>query len=186
MSKGAQDYLIKTQINGPLLLRSLRYAISRKQAERALRSSEANFRSVIDRNTDGIVIVDRLGVVRFLNPAAEIILDRRKEEVVGETFGFPAVAEETTEINIIRRNGSIAWVEMRLVEIVWEGEPAYLAALRDVTERREVDQMKDEFVSVVSHELRTPLTAIRGSLGLIQNGAAGILPGRHNDGWRLQ
>ena len=173
VSKGAQDYLIKSQVNGPLLLRSLHYAIGRKKAERELRSSEANFRSVIERNADGIVILDHQGVVRFLNPAAETILDRKKEEVLGETFGFPVLAEETTEINIIRRSGSIGWAEMRLVEIVWESEPAYLAALHDVTERREMDRMKDEFVSVVSHELRTPLTAIRGSLGLVQNWVKG-------------
>lgn len=105
-------------------------------------------------------------------------MDRTARELVGETFGFPAVAGETTEINIISRGGSIAWVEMRLLEIVWEGELAYLASLRDVTERREIDRMKDEFVSVVSHELRTPLTAIRGSLGLLQNGARGTLLGK--------
>src|SRR5690606_41646421 len=47
---------------------------------------------------------------------------------------------------------------------------------RDATERREVERMKDHFLSVVSHELRTPLTAIRGSLGLISSGALGDLP----------
>ena len=53
---------------------------------------------------------------------------------------------------------------------------ALVAAFRDITDRREVDRMKDEFVSVVSHELRTPLTSIRGSLGLLAGGAVGELP----------
>ena len=176
VSKGAQDYLIKSQVNGALLVRSLHYAVRRNRMEKELRSSEANFRNVIVRNADGIIIVDRQGVVRFLNPAAETILDRQAEEIVGETLGLPVVAEETTEIDIRRPGGSIVWVELRLVEIGWEGEPAYLAVLRDVTERRKIDRMKSEFVSVVSHELRTPLTAIRGSLGLIQNGLIETLP----------
>jgi PAS domain S-box-containing protein len=47
--------------------------------------------------------------------------------------------------------------------------------VRDVDERRRVDQMKDEFISV-SHELRTPLTSIRGALGLLAGGVAGDLP----------
>lgn len=47
---------------------------------------------------------------------------------------------------------------------------------RDVTERRAVERMKNEFVAVVSHELRTPLTSIRGSLGLLAGGVAGELP----------
>lgn len=41
---------------------------------------------------------------------------------------------------------------------------------RDITERKEIDRMKNEFVSMVSHELRTPLTSIRGALGLVTSG----------------
>jgi PAS domain S-box-containing protein len=48
----------------------------------------------------------------------------------------------------------------------------FVAIAQDITERRAVDRMKNEFISVVSHELRTPLTSIRGSLGLL---AAGML-----------
>ena len=50
-----------------------------------------------------------------------------------------------------------------------------VVVFRDVTQRREVDRLKNEFVSMVSHELRTPLTAIRGSLGLLAGGALGEL-----------
>lgn len=46
------------------------------------------------------------------------------------------------------------------------------------TEQKDTDSMKNEFISVISHELRTPLTSIRGSLGLIANGAAGELPAK--------
>lgn len=46
---------------------------------------------------------------------------------------------------------------------------------RDITERKEIDRMKNEFVSTVSHELRTPLTSLRGSLGLIASGKMGDL-----------
>ena len=50
------------------------------------------------------------------------------------------------------------------------------AVARDVQDQKEVEQMKNDFVSVVSHELRTPLTSIRGSLGLLAGGVAGELP----------
>ncbi|MCW2791730.1 MAG: Two-component hybrid sensor and histidine kinase regulator, partial [Nocardioides sp.] len=53
-----------------------------------------------------------------------------------------------------------------------------VVVFRDVTQRREVDRMKNEFLSVVSHELRTPLTSIRGSLGLLAAGTLGELTPR--------
>lgn len=46
----------------------------------------------------------------------------------------------------------------------------------DITERKEVERMKDEFISLVSHELRTPLTSIRGALGLVSGGVLGEIP----------
>jgi two-component system sensor histidine kinase VicK len=45
--------------------------------------------------------------------------------------------------------------------------------MRDITERKRIEQLKEEFVSTVSHELRTPLTAINGALGLLTGGAVG-------------
>jgi signal transduction histidine kinase len=53
---------------------------------------------------------------------------------------------------------------------------AVLVSATDISERRRLERMKDEFVSVVSHELRTPLTAIRGALGLLAGDAVGVLP----------
>lgn len=52
----------------------------------------------------------------------------------------------------------------------------YVAVVRDITVRREVEDAKREIVSVVSHEMRTPLTSIRGSLGLLSSGTMGALP----------
>jgi PAS domain S-box-containing protein len=57
-----------------------------------------------------------------------------------------------------------------------EGEiRGYLGIAQDITERKEVDRVKNEFISTVSHELRTPLTSIRGALGLVGSGAVGSL-----------
>jgi len=52
----------------------------------------------------------------------------------------------------------------------------YLFIVKDITEQKRMERMKNEFISTVSHELRTPLTSIRGALGLIVGGAAGELP----------
>ena len=50
------------------------------------------------------------------------------------------------------------------------------ALLSDVSQLREVDRLKSQFISVISHELRTPMTSIRGSLGLLAGGVVGGLP----------
>jgi signal transduction histidine kinase/DNA-binding response OmpR family regulator len=57
-----------------------------------------------------------------------------------------------------------------------EHNPCVIFLIRDITQRRVIEQMKNEFISTVSHELRTPLTSIRGSLGLIMGGAMGDVP----------
>ena len=57
-----------------------------------------------------------------------------------------------------------------------QGGAGFVACYRDITQQKEIERMKNEFVSTVSHELRTPLTAIRGSLSLMAGGAAGELP----------
>ncbi|WP_449287713.1 ATP-binding protein [Marinobacter salarius] len=55
-------------------------------------------------------------------------------------------------------------------------EPVVWLITEDISERKKVDHLKNEFISTVSHELRTPLTSISGSLGLLANNAVGGLP----------
>ncbi len=75
------------------------------------------------------------------------------------------------------KDQSLVPVEVILQYISYQDQaPRFIAMVRDITERKKIDRMKNEFVSTVSHELRTPLTSIRGSLGLISGGAVGDLP----------
>ncbi|MBV9108344.1 MAG: GAF domain-containing sensor histidine kinase, partial [Gemmatimonadetes bacterium] len=73
------------------------------------------------------------------NPAAAVLFGRPAEELVGHEFGFPTLAGETTEIDVVRRGGATAAAELRAVETEWEGVPAFLVSLRDVTDRREAE-----------------------------------------------
>jgi len=72
------------------------------------------------------------------------------------------------------QNGDYLWLSWHAASVP-EKKLIYAAA-RDINERKKIERLKDDFVSVVSHELRTPLTSIRGSLGLLVGGVAGELP----------
>lgn len=74
-------------------------------------------------------------------------------------------------------DGHIIPVEVFVQYINLPGEPPrFVNIVRDITERKKTDKMKNEFISTVSHELRTPLTSIRASLGLISQGIVGKIP----------
>ncbi|GAA1239649.1 PAS domain S-box protein [Oryzihumus leptocrescens] len=123
---------------------------------------------------------------------AEDVTDDIAGEVTAEPAGEPAgqSAGESTGERMgtatrlvtgrhVRADGRVFDSERIVAPIVQDGGVVgSVVILRDISERRAVDTMKDEFISVVSHELRTPLTSIRGALGLLAGGAAGELPPR--------
>ena len=70
-----------------------------------------------------------------------------------------------------RKDGTAVPVEYSATPLLEEGQVCgMVVAFQDVSERRRLEKMKDEFISTVSHELKTPLTSLRASLGLIQSG----------------
>jgi PAS domain S-box-containing protein len=79
------------------------------------------------------------------------------------------------EVQALRREGEGFPVEFLVTPLPSRIDPIVRVFARDLSDRREVDRMKDEFVCMVSHELRTPLTSIQGSLGLVAGGVAGPL-----------
>lgn len=94
--------------------------------------------TIINRNADGILVVDEDGVIRFVNPAAAALFGQQPRDLVGEFFGFPLIGGETAEINLLTHGtGELVGVEMRVVEIDWVDGRAYLASLRDISERRQ-------------------------------------------------
>ena len=134
---------------------------TRINAEETFRESEENFRNTILNNTDGIIILDKHGIVRFLNPAAESILGRKAESLVGEPFGYQIQIShgELTEIEIDRDNGTLV-VEIRVADVKWEGEAAHLASVRDLTEHRRVKHELEQSLKELQKNMRTTVQAL--------------------------
>jgi PAS domain S-box-containing protein len=179
----------------------LRHGLERLVDERTRLLNQISQQSDLLLNSvgDGIYGVGRTGLVTFINPAAARTLGYAPDDLIGRdahaTFHdaqpdgtpFPVqncyiteaiharVTTNAEEDTYRRADGQSIPVEVTATPLIDEEGQAIGAVVvfRDVTERREVDRMKSEFVSMVSHELRTPLAAIRGSLGLIAGGALG-------------
>jgi len=115
-----------------------------KQVEKALQTSRASFHNIVERSADGIIIVDHEGAVHYVNSTAESLFGRKAEELVGEHFGFPIVEGKMTGIDIIRKDGEVGIGEMRAVETEWGEERAFLAMIRDVTERIRAEEEREK------------------------------------------
>ncbi|MGB0909578.1 MAG: ATP-binding protein, partial [Nitrospirales bacterium] len=127
---------------------------------------EHQFRVLVEHNIDGIVIIQHDSVITFVNPAACELFQRTADELLGAPFGFPIIADQTTEIDLLGRNGSVIPVEMRMVTVEWEGKTSYLASLRDLTERRKSEEERKRF------EAQLQYTQKLESLGVLAGGIA--------------
>ncbi len=143
--------------------------------------------AILSSTGDGLIIIDTNGRVTFVNPAAERMIGRGAETLVGlvadpwtlfrlEPDPGGGVRDTGSQVREVRmEEPTHRIVDVRVDPVMEDGE-VYMGAvvtIRDVTAEREATQMKNEFVSTVSHELRTPLTSIKGYIDLILDGEAG-------------
>jgi len=101
-----------------------------------------------------------------------VLVSRPDGQAVAEMKARPGPAlGRVTEWEARRKDGTTFPMELSLFEFETESGRHLAGNVRDISERREVDRMKTEFVSVVSHELRTPLTSVRGALQIVLDDA---------------
>jgi len=143
LRRGAQDYLVKSELSDRELIRAVNFAIQRQsmmserdRVAQELRASEARVRAIIDAGVDAMIVVDTRGIVRFANQAA-LAMFPIGGPLLGQPFGFPLVSGQSAEIDFRSSvANTVGIAEMRVVETLWNGKPAFLATLRDVTEQR--------------------------------------------------
>jgi diguanylate cyclase (GGDEF)-like protein len=142
---------------------------------RQLRNSEANYRALLENNLDAILVVDKSGIIRFANPAAQELLLRPRHELINSPCEFLLLAGDVREIDIPRADGDAVVAQLRVVETFWEGEVAYLASLHDITERKRYERKIHE-QQMKLQEANTTLQALAtldGMTGLLNRRAFG-------------
>lgn len=181
----------------PLLMSGIRTDITEhKIAELALQQSESRLRGLFELSPIGNALNDcETGAFLEVNNALVQSTGYSREELLSLDYMALTPKEyevhearqlqdlETTgrygpfEKEYIRKDGSRYPVLLNgMLVLDPSGKRLIWSMIEDISERKRLERMKNEFVSTISHELRTPLTSIRGSLGLVGGGAVGEIP----------
>jgi PAS domain S-box-containing protein len=166
----------------------------RIQAEKSLQRSEEQLRLITDALPVLIAYIDDQQCYRYNNRTYESWYGKPRSslqgksirELVGEhnyqqmlPYIETALAGKavTFESQPVAENGNSYWMNATYIpDLNSQGEvKGFFSLIEDITERKAIEQMKSEFISIASHEMRTPLTAIHGVLGLLAAGRLGKL-----------
>ena len=165
---------------------------ARQKALLKAMQSERRTRMVIQQAIDAFIAVDADGTIKDWNQRATDTFGFLREEALGKSLFELIVPEKLTEAGAQtikeflksskstapsrplesyakRKDGVVFPVELSLFPVDIESERLMCAFVRDITERKMIEQRFKEFYSTASHELRSPLTSIRGSLSIIKD-----------------
>lgn len=165
---------------------SVRVAERTAELERERRRVQA----ILDAAGEGILFTDTHGVIEYINPAMERLTGYTRSEVLGQTPGLwkssrtPEVVYDqmwqtmgqgeiwTGELVNLHKDGRLYDCALAIAPLRDADDQivGYVGIQRDVTHRKELERLKDQFVSNVSHELRTPLANVKLYLGLLERG----------------
>lgn len=167
-------------------------------------SSEIKISTILNEMNDCVITTNSTGRIDSCNYAIEKIFRYERNEMLGKDINkliplidmaafskstFKAenlvkgikIIDNKYQLMGLKKDGIEFPIELSCKEIELEGGKVITFVIHDVTQHKEIDKMKNEFISTVSHELRTPLTSIRGSLGLVLSEALGKLPEKSKD-----
>jgi len=166
----------------------------RKMAESQQLEQAARTNAILQHIQDAIITLSDNGLVLSANPAVQHIFGYAEDKVTGQPLSLLVPAwQHLTAVQLLalcgsshesegqHADGHLFPLALSLSQIAGQQPAVFVVMLSDISERKRLEQMKNNFVSTVSHELRTPLTAIRGSLKLLTAKVLGELPPQVQD-----
>ena len=184
--------------------------VTQLKALREHHAAHARYRALLEAAPDAMVVVDKAGRILLVNAQTEQLFGYPREHLIGKPvealvparfrrvhpqhrfdyFARPRLRsiDSTLELYGLRRDGSEFPIEIGLSPLATEEGTLVFSAIRDVTERkrmeqrtREANRLKSEFLANMSHELRTPLNAIIGFAELMYRGKVGPVSSEHRE-----
>ncbi|WP_309680677.1 ATP-binding protein [Polaromonas sp.] len=186
------------ELNVTLERRVVQRTVQLTKALDSMRENENRIKTIVETAQGAFIGVDFEGRITDWNTQAQKMLGWSREEILGQSLsvlvperfrdgiakamhvfsstGAAGFVNTNLERLVLTRDGRELAVEIR-IGLINTGKLKFFSAfLYDISERKQVERMKSEFISTASHELRTPLTAIYASLDMLQSGMAGELP----------
>lgn len=158
-----------------------------------LRQTNAKLAGIVNYCADGIVILNEDGIIEQVNPACESLIGHVNEKIINmsvDDFLFSKKTFISKELHRVEENelflrdffiknplsGTITPVEISFARINPEDEfKKFVGVIRDVTEQKKADKLRDDFIATLTHDLRTPLLAAIQTLKFFLEGAVGEL-----------
>lgn len=161
---------------------------------RSIWQEEAKLSAIIENVNDAMIVIQASGIIDRVNPACEAIFGYSETDLLGKNVaklmpkkvgkghdkyianymktGQQKIIGIGREVECRRKNGETFPADLSISEFEYRGNQYFCGIIRDITERHNMERMRDEFVSTVNHELRTPLSSIYGAICILKEKSA--------------
>ncbi|MBD3251137.1 PAS domain S-box protein [Candidatus Uhrbacteria bacterium] len=180
--------------------------IERELALESHRQERDKMATIVEQMGDGLLVIDRSGTVELINKMGALLIGRSRQKVIGKHYSkmLKMVFEKNRKpadgfIQLMFEKGNRRQLTNHALLLLPDGEELPIAVsaapqtdaegkviggvivFRDVSEEREIDRLKTEFVSVATHQLHTPLTGIKWFIEMLLTGRGGKLLDRQKE-----
>lgn len=165
----------------------------------ALEASTQHTQTILNDIADGIITISKEGLIQSFNHAAETIFGYRAKQVIGKNVselmpephksrhddylkahlktGKKNILSIGREVSGLRRNGDEFPMDLMVSRVFQDGEPIFIGIIRDITEKKRIDDLRSQFITAASNEIMGPLNVIAEAISLLQTGEQGTVPG---------
>jgi PAS domain S-box-containing protein len=164
----------------------------------ALEASTQHTQTILNDIADGIITISKEGIIQSFNHAAETIFGYRAKQIIGKNISELMPASHRAlhdeylknhvktgkknilgigrEVSGLRRNGNEFPMDLMVSRVFQNGEPLFIGIVRDITEKRRIDDLRNQFITSASKEILGPLNVIAEAINRLQTNDQGILP----------